>query len=123
MGKDSKSPLWDCRKVGLWRLEGLRVHESSGDLTRRGGEGRHCGVTGLSGALTAMSPAVGVLPPCAFPDRWPFGVESRVFVLQVYMYDVGSSTFSHRLAGHTDTVTGVAFSPSVPQVRLLVHAA
>ncbi|XP_032194336.1 WD repeat-containing protein 27 isoform X12 [Mustela erminea] len=33
----------------------------------------------------------------------------------VYMYDVGSSTFSHRLAGHTDTVTGVAFSPSVPQ--------
>lgn len=30
---------------------------------------------------------------------------------------MGSSTFSHRLAGHTDTVTGVAFSPSAPQVR------
>ncbi|XP_027458776.2 WD repeat-containing protein 27 isoform X5 [Zalophus californianus] len=40
------------------------------------------------------------------------GAEDR----HVYMYDVGSSTFSHRLAGHTDTVTGVAFSPSAPQV-------
>ncbi|XP_032194326.1 WD repeat-containing protein 27 isoform X5 [Mustela erminea] len=39
----------------------------------------------------------------------------------VYMYDVGSSTFSHRLAGHTDTVTGVAFSPSVPQVYLFAR--
>ncbi|XP_032693140.1 WD repeat-containing protein 27 [Lontra canadensis] len=40
------------------------------------------------------------------------GAEDR----HVYIYDVGSSTFSHRLAGHTDTVTGVAFSPSVPQL-------
>uniref|UniRef100_G1MEY0 WD repeat domain 27 n=1 Tax=Ailuropoda melanoleuca TaxID=9646 RepID=G1MEY0_AILME len=41
------------------------------------------------------------------------GAEDR----HAYMYDVGSSTFSHRLAGHTDTVTGVAFSPSAPQVQ------
>ncbi|XP_045626528.1 WD repeat-containing protein 27 isoform X2 [Ursus americanus] len=40
------------------------------------------------------------------------GAEDR----HAYVYDVGSSTFSHRLAGHTDTVTGVAFSPSAPQV-------
>ncbi|XP_032263346.1 WD repeat-containing protein 27 isoform X2 [Phoca vitulina] len=39
------------------------------------------------------------------------GAEDR----HAYVYDVGSSTFSHRLAGHTDTVTGVAFSPSAPQ--------
>lgn len=47
----------------------------------------------------------------------PFSMEPHVFVLQAYVYDVGSSTFSHRLAGHTDTVTGVAFSPSAPQVQ------
>uniref|UniRef100_A0A452TTB0 WD repeat domain 27 n=1 Tax=Ursus maritimus TaxID=29073 RepID=A0A452TTB0_URSMA len=41
------------------------------------------------------------------------GAEDR----HAYVYDVGSSTFSHRLAGHTDTVTGVAFSPSAPQVQ------
>jgi len=40
------------------------------------------------------------------------GAEDR----HAYVYDVGSSTFSHRLAGHTDTVTGVAFSPSAPQL-------
>ncbi|XP_040483432.1 WD repeat-containing protein 27 [Ursus maritimus] len=41
------------------------------------------------------------------------GAEDR----HAYVYDVGSSTFSHRLAGHTDTVTGVAFSPSAPQMH------
>nr|XP_025858225.1 WD repeat-containing protein 27 isoform X1 [Vulpes vulpes]XP_025858226.1 WD repeat-containing protein 27 isoform X1 [Vulpes vulpes]XP_025858227.1 WD repeat-containing protein 27 isoform X1 [Vulpes vulpes]XP_025858228.1 WD repeat-containing protein 27 isoform X1 [Vulpes vulpes] len=40
------------------------------------------------------------------------GAEDR----HAYMYDLGSSTFSHRLAGHTDTVTSVAFSPAAPQV-------
>ncbi|XP_060061164.1 WD repeat-containing protein 27 isoform X2 [Erinaceus europaeus] len=33
-----------------------------------------------------------------------------------YVYDVASGTFSHRLAGHTDTVSAVAFRPSAPQV-------
>ncbi|XP_006882903.1 PREDICTED: WD repeat-containing protein 27 [Elephantulus edwardii] len=33
-----------------------------------------------------------------------------------YLYDMRSSTFSHRLGGHTDTVTQVAFRPSAPQV-------
>uniref|UniRef100_A0A8C8WQS0 WD repeat domain 27 n=1 Tax=Panthera leo TaxID=9689 RepID=A0A8C8WQS0_PANLE len=41
------------------------------------------------------------------------GAEDR----HAYVYELGSSTFSHRLAGHTDTVAGVAFSPSAPQVR------
>uniref|UniRef100_A0A667GQB7 Uncharacterized protein n=1 Tax=Lynx canadensis TaxID=61383 RepID=A0A667GQB7_LYNCA len=40
------------------------------------------------------------------------GAEDR----HAYVYEMGSSTFSHRLAGHTDTVAGVAFSPSAPQV-------
>ncbi|CAK7299636.1 WD repeat-containing protein 27 [Vulpes lagopus] len=40
------------------------------------------------------------------------GAEDR----HAYMYDLGSSTFSHRLAGHTDTVTSVAFSPAAPQL-------
>ncbi|XP_049510639.1 WD repeat-containing protein 27 [Panthera uncia] len=39
------------------------------------------------------------------------GAEDR----HAYVYELGSSTFSHRLAGHTDTVAGVAFSPSAPQ--------
>ncbi|XP_047714967.1 WD repeat-containing protein 27 isoform X9 [Prionailurus viverrinus] len=39
------------------------------------------------------------------------GAEDR----HAYVYEMGSSTFSHRLAGHTDTVAGVAFSPSAPQ--------
>uniref|UniRef100_A0A2K5RDP3 WD repeat domain 27 n=1 Tax=Cebus imitator TaxID=2715852 RepID=A0A2K5RDP3_CEBIM len=40
------------------------------------------------------------------------GAEDR----HAYMYEMGSSTFSHRLAGHTDIVTGVAFNPSAPQL-------
>uniref|UniRef100_A0A8C9DLC2 WD repeat domain 27 n=1 Tax=Prolemur simus TaxID=1328070 RepID=A0A8C9DLC2_PROSS len=40
------------------------------------------------------------------------GAEDR----HAYVYEMGSSTFSHRLAGHTDTVTGVAFNPSAPQL-------
>ncbi|XP_070112290.1 WD repeat-containing protein 27 isoform X10 [Equus caballus] len=40
------------------------------------------------------------------------GAEDR----HVYVYEMGSSTFSHRLAGHTDTVTAVAFNPSAPQL-------
>ncbi|XP_036920379.1 WD repeat-containing protein 27 [Sturnira hondurensis] len=40
------------------------------------------------------------------------GAEDR----HAYVYEMGSSTFSHRLSGHTDAVTVVAFSPSVPQL-------
>ncbi|XP_049761805.1 WD repeat-containing protein 27 isoform X9 [Elephas maximus indicus] len=40
------------------------------------------------------------------------GAEDRY----VYLYEMGSSTFSRRLGGHTDTVTRVAFSPSAPQL-------
>ncbi|XP_055980882.1 WD repeat-containing protein 27-like [Sorex fumeus] len=40
------------------------------------------------------------------------GAEDR----HAYVYEMGSSTFSRRLAGHTDTVTGMAFNPSVPQL-------
>nr|XP_020827736.1 WD repeat-containing protein 27 isoform X2 [Phascolarctos cinereus] len=36
-----------------------------------------------------------------------------------YIYEMGSSTFSHKLTGHTETVISVAFNPSRPQV--LVH--
>uniref|UniRef100_A0A2K6F0J2 WD repeat domain 27 n=1 Tax=Propithecus coquereli TaxID=379532 RepID=A0A2K6F0J2_PROCO len=40
------------------------------------------------------------------------GAEDR----HAYVYEMGSSTFSHRLAGHTDTVTGVAFNPAAAQL-------
>ncbi|KAM8788016.1 WD repeat-containing protein 27 [Rhynchonycteris naso] len=40
------------------------------------------------------------------------GAEDR----HAYVYEMGSSTFSYRLSGHTDTVTAVAFSPSEPQL-------
>ncbi|XP_051854118.1 WD repeat-containing protein 27 [Antechinus flavipes] len=33
-----------------------------------------------------------------------------------YIYEMGSSTFSHKLAGHTETVLNVAFNPSKPQL-------
>uniref|UniRef100_A0A8C8SVU9 WD repeat domain 27 n=1 Tax=Pelusios castaneus TaxID=367368 RepID=A0A8C8SVU9_9SAUR len=33
-----------------------------------------------------------------------------------YVYEMRSSTFSHKLAGHTESVINVAFSPSSPQV-------
>ncbi|XP_037673686.1 WD repeat-containing protein 27 isoform X2 [Choloepus didactylus] len=42
------------------------------------------------------------------------GAEDR----SAYVYEMGSSTYSHKLAGHTDTVTGVAFNPSAPQVDI-----
>ena len=70
-----------------------------------------CGVARPWGALLLCATHV---------DRWPFhhGAPSVCLsVLQAYVYELGSSTFSHRLAGHTDTVAGVAFSPSAPQVR------
>ncbi|XP_073926156.1 WD repeat-containing protein 27 [Castor canadensis] len=41
------------------------------------------------------------------------GAEDR----HVYIYHTGSSTFSHRLAGHTDTIAAVAFNPSAPQIQ------
>uniref|UniRef100_A0A663E7M9 WD repeat domain 27 n=1 Tax=Aquila chrysaetos chrysaetos TaxID=223781 RepID=A0A663E7M9_AQUCH len=33
-----------------------------------------------------------------------------------YIYEMRSSTFSHKLGGHTESVINVAFSPSTPQV-------
>ncbi|XP_078011159.1 WD repeat-containing protein 27 [Phascolarctos cinereus] len=33
-----------------------------------------------------------------------------------YIYEMGSSTFSHKLTGHTETVISVAFNPSRPQL-------
>uniref|UniRef100_A0A672VC10 Uncharacterized protein n=1 Tax=Strigops habroptila TaxID=2489341 RepID=A0A672VC10_STRHB len=33
-----------------------------------------------------------------------------------YMYEMRSSTFSHKLGGHTESVINVTFSPSSPQV-------
>nr|XP_042109684.1 WD repeat-containing protein 27 isoform X6 [Ovis aries] len=40
------------------------------------------------------------------------GAEDR----HAYVYETSSSTFSHRLAGHTSTVTAVAFSPVATQL-------
>ncbi|KAM4866257.1 WD repeat-containing protein 27 [Thomomys bottae] len=40
------------------------------------------------------------------------GAEDR----HAYVYEMGLSTFSHRLPGHSDTVSAVAFNPSTPQL-------
>nr|XP_054970340.1 WD repeat-containing protein 27 isoform X4 [Pan paniscus] len=75
----------------LWDLRTLRCERHfEGHPTR----GYPCGI--------AFSPC-GRFAACGAEDR------------HAYVYEMGSSTFSHRLAGHTDTVTGVAFNPSAPQ--------
>uniref|UniRef100_A0A8C6N757 Uncharacterized protein n=1 Tax=Melopsittacus undulatus TaxID=13146 RepID=A0A8C6N757_MELUD len=37
-----------------------------------------------------------------------------------YIYEMRSSTFSHKLGGHTESVINVTFSPSSPQVNLML---
>ncbi|XP_075410318.1 WD repeat-containing protein 27 [Tenrec ecaudatus] len=79
--------------VKLWDLRTLRCERRFEGHTNRC---LPCGV-----ALSACGRHVA----CGAEDR------------HVYMYEMGSSTFSHRLGGHTDTVTQVVFSPSSPQVQ------
>ncbi|GAB1300539.1 WD repeat-containing protein 27 [Apodemus speciosus] len=50
----------------------------------------------------AFSPC-GRLVACGAEDR------------HAYVYETGSSSFLHRLAGHTDTIAEVAFNPAAPQ--------
>lgn len=38
------------------------------------------------------------------------------FRFQAYLYDIRGNTFCHRLTGHTDAVSEVAFHPAQPQV-------
>lgn len=78
--------------VRLWDLRTLRCER------RFEGHPSRCYPCGL-----AFSPCGRLLAS---------GAEDR----HAYVYEMGSSTFSHRLSGHTDTVTAVAFSPSVPQL-------
>ncbi|XP_054578582.1 WD repeat-containing protein 27 [Eptesicus fuscus] len=78
--------------VRLWDLRTLRCER------RFEGHPTRCFPCGI-----AFSPC-GRFVACGAEDR------------HAYVYDVGSSTFSHRLPGHTDTVSGVAFSPSAPQL-------
>ncbi|PNI19590.1 WDR27 isoform 6, partial [Pan troglodytes] len=81
----------------LWDLRTLRCERHfEGHPTR----GYPCGI--------AFSPC-GRFAACGAEDR------------HAYVYEMGSSTFSHRLAGHTDTVTGVAFNPSAPQIETLIQ--
>ncbi|KAM5284691.1 WD repeat-containing protein 27 isoform 6-T10 [Hipposideros larvatus] len=78
--------------IRLWDLRTLRCERRfEGHLNRW----YPCGI--------AFSPC-GRYVACGAEDR------------HAYVYEMGSSTFCHRLSGHTDTVTGVAFSPSAPQL-------
>nr|XP_028702791.1 WD repeat-containing protein 27 isoform X6 [Macaca mulatta] len=79
----------------LWDLRTLRCERHFEGHPSRG---YPCGI--------AFSPC-GRFAACGAEDR------------HAYVYEMGSSTFSHRLAGHTDTVTGVAFNPSTPQIQTL----
>nr|XP_023419434.1 WD repeat-containing protein 27 [Cavia porcellus] len=78
--------------VGLWDLRTLRCER------RFQGHPNRCYPCGM-----ALSPC-GRFMACGAEDR------------HAYLYELGSSTFHHRLAGHTDTVAAVAFNPAVPQL-------
>lgn len=78
--------------VRLWDLRNLRcVRCFEGHPNRS----YPCGV--------AFSPC-GKLMACGAEDR------------HAYVYEMGSSSFLYRLAGHTDTVTEVAFNPAASQL-------
>ncbi|KAG5205782.1 hypothetical protein JEQ12_019032 [Ovis aries] len=65
----------------------------------------------------AFSPC-GRFVACGAEDRHTIRIcntASVHSVFQAYVYETSSSTFSHRLAGHTSTVTAVAFSPVATQ--------
>uniref|UniRef100_A0A8D2BE83 WD repeat domain 27 n=1 Tax=Sciurus vulgaris TaxID=55149 RepID=A0A8D2BE83_SCIVU len=78
--------------VRLWDLRTLRCERSFEGHPNRS---YPCGI--------AFSPC-GRFVACGAEDR------------HAYVYDLGCSTFSHRLAGHADTVSGVAFNPASPQL-------
>ncbi|XP_062954459.1 WD repeat-containing protein 27 [Cynocephalus volans] len=80
--------------IKLWDLRTLRCER------RFEGHPNRCHPCGI-----AVSPC-GRFVACGAEDR------------HAYVYEMGSSTYSHRLAGHSDTVTSVAFNPSTPQVQL-----
>nr|XP_021579656.2 WD repeat-containing protein 27 isoform X8 [Ictidomys tridecemlineatus] len=79
--------------VRLWDLRTLRCERSFEGHPNRGYPCR-----------IAFSPC-GRFVACGAEDR------------HAYVYNLGCSTFSHRLAGHTDTVSEVAFNPAAPQGR------
>ena len=39
-------------------------------------------------------------------------------IFQAYIFDIRAGAYLHKLTGHTDTVTDVAFHPLLPQVGL-----
>ncbi|XP_046305343.1 WD repeat-containing protein 27 isoform X5 [Marmota monax] len=78
--------------VRLWDLRTLRCERSFEGHPNRGYPCR-----------IAFSPC-GRFVACGAEDR------------HAYVYNLGCSTFSHRLAGHTDTVSEVAFNPAAPQL-------
>ncbi|MEJ1275478.1 WD repeat domain 27 [Cricetulus griseus] len=83
--------------VRLWDLRTLRC------VRRFEGHPNRCYPCGV-----AFSPC-GRLMACGAEDR------------HAYVYEMGSSSFLYRLAGHTDTVTEVAFNPAAPQENYVYH--
>ncbi|XP_007484982.2 WD repeat-containing protein 27 isoform X1 [Monodelphis domestica] len=78
--------------IKLWDLRTLRCERRfEGHLNRC----HPCGI--------AMSPC-GRYIACGSEDKY------------AYIYEMGSSTFSEKLGGHTETVINVAFNPSRPQL-------
>ncbi|XP_047625657.1 WD repeat-containing protein 27 isoform X4 [Phacochoerus africanus] len=83
--------------VKLWDMRTLRCER------RFEGHPNRCHPCGI-----AWSPC-GRYVACGAEDR------------HAYLYETSSSTFSRRLAGHSDTVMAVAFSPSAVQLFLVRH--
>ncbi|XP_070317631.1 WD repeat-containing protein 27 isoform X7 [Odocoileus virginianus] len=83
--------------IKLWDLRTLRCERRFEGHPNRG---YPCGI--------AFSPC-GRFVACGAEDR------------HAYVYETSSSTFSRRLAGHTSTVTAVAFSPAAAQAAVPTH--
>ncbi|XP_006876245.1 PREDICTED: WD repeat-containing protein 27 [Chrysochloris asiatica] len=80
--------------VKLWDLRTLRCER------RFEGHANRCHPCGVAISACGRHVACGAEDRCA------------------YVYEMGSSTFSRRLGGHTDTVIQVAFNPSAPQLLI-----
>ncbi|XP_074000764.1 WD repeat-containing protein 27 [Numenius arquata] len=80
--------------IKLWDLRTLRCER------RFEGHSSHCYPCGIAVSPCGRFIASGSDDKCA------------------YIYEMHSSTFSHKLGGHTESVINVAFSPSSPQGRL-----
>ncbi|KAH0622460.1 hypothetical protein JD844_024792 [Phrynosoma platyrhinos] len=84
------------------------------DVNRTGGGGGGGGDSSGSTVIGLEAPYVRGLPVDVKNKYYPQSSDS--LLQKAYIYEKHSSTYSHKLTGHTESVINVAFSPSSPQV-------